>query len=185
MAAARRAPRLVLVIGAALTALAAAAPARPQTTAAPTRPVYLTPAGYGPARIGMTRAQVAAALDTELQGEPIEPDYQCIEMTATRGYPGLVFMFLDDRLSRIAAVGESRVTTARGIGLGATAGEVRLAYGAGLEAEPHPYLELPAEYLTFWVRREQSGVRFETDLNRRVDSIIAGNDSIRYIEGCA
>jgi len=153
--------------------------------AAQTAPVHLTPDGYGPARIGMTQAQVAAALNTRLRGEPIDDESQCIEMTAERGYPGLVFMFLENRLSRIAAVRESRVTTPRGIALGATAGEVRLAYGTGLEAEPHHYLELPAEYLTFWVRRAQSGVRFETDLNQRVDTIIAGNESIQYIEGCA
>lgn len=173
--------RSALALATALLATAAAT-AQPQPQA---RPVHLTPDGYGPVRIGMTRDQVAAALGTRLQGEPIDDESQCIEMTATSGYPGLVFMFLENRLSRIAAVRESRVTTPRGIALGATAGEVRLAYGTGLEAEPHHYLELPAEYLTFWVRRAQSGVRFETDLNQRVDTIIAGNDSIQYIEGCA
>lgn len=172
-------------------ACATAAPAQPQPSLrAPVPsmsrgPVHLTPEGYGPARIGMTRDQVAAALGTRLRGEPIDAETRCIEMVAERGYPGLVFMFEENRLSRIAAVRESRVTTPRGIALGATAGEVRLAYGTGLEAEPHHYLELPAEYLTFWVRRETSGVRFETDLNQRVDSIIAGNASIQYIEGCA
>jgi len=163
-------------------AFAAAAPAQPPPSA---RPVHLTPDGYGPARIGMTQDEVAAALGIRLEGEPIDDGSQCIEMIAADGYPGLVFTFLEGRLSRIAAGRESRVTTPRGIGSGATAGEVRLAYGAGLEAEPHHYIGLPAEYLTFWVRRERSGVRFETGSDRRVDSIIAGDASIRYVEGCA
>ena len=69
--------------------------------------------------------------------------------------------------------------------IGASAAQVRRAYPTGLLAEEHSYTGAPAEYLTFWVRRERSGVRFTTDENRRVDTIIAGNESIRYIKGCA
>jgi len=152
---------------------------------AQSRPWPLTPTGYGPARIGMTRAQVEQALGVALQGEPIDSETSCIEMVPVRGDTNIVFMFLERRLSRIAVVNESRVRTPRGIGIGATAAQVRRAYPTGLLAEEHTYTGAPAEYLTFWVRRERSGVRFTTDENRRVDTIIAGNGSIQYIEGCA
>lgn len=146
---------------------------------------HLTPGGYGPARIGMTRAQVSAALSAPLEGEAIEDANACIEMTAAQGHPDLVFMFTDGRLSRITAVRESRVTTPRGIGVGATEGAVRRAYRAGLVSEPHHYDGLPARYLTYWTRPRSRGVRFVTGTDRRVGAIHAGDATIRQIEGCA
>jgi len=145
---------------------------------------HLTPDGYGPARIGMTRAEVSAALAAPLEGEALEDENSCIEMTAP-GHPDLLFMFTDRRLSRISAVRESRVTTPRGIGVGASEAEVRRAYGPRLRSEPHHYDGLPARYLTYWTRPRTRGVRFETGPDRRVSTIHAGADTIQYIEGCA
>lgn len=165
--------------------LAAAALTATPAHAQPPRNWPLTPEGYGPARLGMTRNQVQDALDVALQGRPLEPGASCIELVPERGYPDMVFMFLDGRLSRIAVEGASRVATPRGIHVGASAAEVRRAYPTGLQAEEHAYTGAPAEYLTFWTRPNRRGVRFATDENRRVDTIIAGNSSIQYIEGCA
>lgn len=146
----------------------------------------LTPDGYGPARIGMTRAQVERALNVRLEGEPVDDANVCIEMGARAGpHRNIIFMFENRRLSRIAAINSSRVTSARGVGLGATAAQVRRIYGRAVQAEPHHYLGLPAQYLTVWTRPNRRGIRFVTDLNRRVDTIIAGNETIRYVEGCA
>jgi hypothetical protein len=97
----------------------------------------------------------------------------------------MYFMFLDGKLSRVSVGSPSLVTTPRGIGIGASADEVRAAYGEKLQAEPNHYLQLPAEYLTYWLKPNKSGVRFETDAQRKVETIHAGNDSIQYIEGCA
>jgi len=167
--------RLLILL---LAASAGAATAQPRTWP-------LTPRGYGPVRIGMTRAQVEAALAIQLEGTVLEDANVCIEMTATRGDTDLVFMFLANRLSRVSAVLTSRAATPRGIRVGAGAAQVRRAYGPALRAEEHAYLGRPAEYLTFWTRPGRAGVRFETGLDRRVQTIHAGNESIRYIEGCA
>jgi hypothetical protein len=94
-------------------------------------------------------------------------------------------MFLEGKLSRVSATSPSKVMTPRSIAIGASAEEVRKGYGSTLEAEPNHYLDLPAEYLTFWLKPKKSGVRFETDANRKVETIHAGNDSIQLIEGCA
>ena len=165
----------------ALAAMLAALPAAAQ----PQQQWRLTPDGLGPVRIGMTRAQVSAALNARLEGEPIEDADVCVEMTARGKLPGVHFMFVDRLLSRISLGRPSRITTPRGIGAGATEAQVRAAYGRGLRSEPHQYEDAPARYLTFWVRPDVRGVRFETDRQRRVRTIHAGTDSIGYVEGCA
>jgi hypothetical protein len=158
-------------------------------TATPSAPTYnwkLTPAGWGPVHIGMTRAQVSKALKVELEGDAFDNEGSCIELfPESEALKGSFFMFLDGKLSRISISEPSKVVTPRGIGVGASADDVRKAYGEQLQAEPNHYLDLPAEYLTFWLKPNKSGVRFETDAQRKVETIHAGNDSIQYIEGCA
>jgi hypothetical protein len=146
----------------------------------------LSPSGWGPAHIGMTRAQVSSALHVQLEGDAFDNEGKCINLVASDdALPGLFFMFLDGRLSRISVTEPSHVTTPRGLGIGATADEVRNVYGPEIKAEPHHYYGEPAEYLTYWLQPDKRGVRFETDTNRRVETIHAGNDSIQYVEGCA
>ncbi len=161
------------------TILAASAPA----AAPPSWP--LTPDGWGPAKIGMSRAQVERVLHVRLEGEAIEDEKACIEMVPAGAEQGLWFMFEDYKLSRISIGQPSKVKTPRGIGIGASAANVRRAYGRGLKAEPHHYEGLPSEYLTYWTVPGKRGVRFETDAKRRVQTIHAGTSAIEYVEGCA
>ena len=146
---------------------------------------YLTPDGWGPVGIGMSRAEVEAVMGTPLEGEAINDEYSCIEMTPADSDLGVWFMFEEHKLSRITIAEPSKVRTPRGIGIRSSAGEVRRAYGSRLEAEPHHYEDLPSEYLTYWTKPGERGVRFETDSKRRVQAIHAGGDSIQYVEGCA
>ena len=158
------------------------------TSAAPTRSYdwKLTPAGWGPVRIGMTREQVAKALETELRGDAFDNWGSCIELfPASEQLKGTYFMFQDGKLSRISVVDAGKLATPRGIHVGSTADEVRELYGEKLQAEPHHYIDLPAEYLTYWLKPAKSGVRFETDAERKVQTIHVGNDSIQLVEGCA
>lgn len=145
---------------------------------------HLTPEGWGAVKIGMSQAEVAAALGAKLEGEPIEDENVCVEKV-TPAQPDIWFMFEEGRLTRISVGEQSKVTTPRGVGIGATAAEVRRKYPKGLKAEPHHYLDLPGEYLTYWTLPKKRGVRFETDLKRRVATIHAGSASIQYVEGCA
>ncbi len=145
---------------------------------------HLTPDGWGAVKIGMSQAQVAGALGAKLEGEPIEDEKVCVEKITPK-HPDMWFMFLDGRLARISVGEKSKVTTPRGIGVGASAAEVRRKYAKGLQAEPHHYLDLPGEYLTYWTVPKKRGVRFETDVKRQVETIHAGDDSIQYVEGCA
>ncbi|MEO7635778.1 MAG: hypothetical protein ABIS38_09065 [Sphingomicrobium sp.] len=144
----------------------------------------LTVDGLGPVKIGMTRAQVARELHAQLRGEAIESVDQCVEQ-GTRGLPGVTFMFEDKKLGRISIHKPSRITTPRGIGVGATAAQIKRAYGPRLKAEWHHYVGAPAQYLTYWTKPQTRGVRFETGTDRRAEIIHAGGPSINYIEGCA
>lgn len=168
-----RAAALLLLALASSAAAAAAAPRWP-----------LTVDGWGPVRIGMSQAQVTKVLKTRLTGQAIEDEDTCVEKGSSK-YPGVFFMFEGGKVTRVSVSEPSRVRTPSGIGIGATAAEVRRAYPKGLHAETHEYLDRPAEYLTFWTIPNKRGVRFETDLKRRVQVIHAGTGSIQYIEGCA
>jgi hypothetical protein len=155
------------------------------TAAAPQPQWRLTVEGLSPVRIGMTRQQVEAALHTRLEGEPIEDEKSCVELVPVGRDRGLWFMFEEYKLTRISIGKPSRITTPRGIGLGASADAVKRAYGRGLKSEPHKYEDRPAEYLTYWTVPGKRGVRFETDGKRRVQTIHTGTGSIQYVEGCA
>ena len=146
----------------------------------------LTPSSLGPAQIGMTRAQVSKVLHVELEGDFFAGGDTCEELIAAGdSLPGLYFMFEDGKLTRITASDSSSIATPRGIHVGSSVAEVTQAYGAGLKVEPHKYEDPPAEYLTYWVKPERSGVRFEIDMKGKVESIHAGAASIQYVEGCA
>lgn len=164
--------------------------------AAPEGPLALTPEGWGPLRIGMSRAEVEAAVGPpDAEGGWIEPE-ECDEFRPARAPEGLYVMILEGRLARISVRGAG-VATERGIAPGAPADAVRRAYGERLLASPHEYLAPDGEYLTIWAdgRRvapdayvedeEARGLRFEMGLDRRVEVIHAGGPSIQYVEGCA
>ena len=152
---------------------------------APTDSYHLTVDGWGPVRIGMSRAQVERALHLKLEGEALDDKESCIEMKPAGRDNGIWFMFEGFKLTRISITEPSHVTTPRGIGIGSSADGVRRAYRNGLKAEPHYYEDLPSEYLTFWTMPGKRGVRFETNSKRKVQTIHAGTDSIQYVEGCA
>lgn len=165
--------------------------------AAAAKPV-LTAEGFGPLRIGMTRAQVAEALgedsDPEAVGGP-EPE-SCDEWRPVRAPEGLLVMIEEGRLTRISLIDGSKVKTDRGLGLGAAAAAVRSVYGPALRAGRHKYEEAPAEYLTIWAkdapRDDKSeipptarGIVYEVGGKGAVQAILAGGPSILYVEGCA
>jgi hypothetical protein len=131
---------------------AAPEPAPPQVDAG--TPVAaantLTAEGYGPLRVGMTRAEVEAALGADSNpgavGGP-EPE-ACDVFHPARAPEGLNVMVQDGRLSRVTLMRASTVKTADGLGLGSTAAQVKAAH-ADAVVEPHKYVE-GAEYITVW-----------------------------------
>ncbi|HYI41853.1 MAG TPA: hypothetical protein VE053_16210 [Allosphingosinicella sp.] len=165
---------------------------------APAAAAALTAEGFGPLRIGMTRAEVVKALgedsDPEAVGGP-DPE-SCDEFRPARAPEGMLVMIEDGRLTSIALVEGAKVLTDRGLGLGAAAASVRAAYGEALRAGPHKYEAAPAEYLTVWTKNAPRGdgysqdpaargIRYEIGAKGRVQAIHAGGPSLQYVEGCA
>ena len=115
-------------------AVNAAEPAPASKAAAP----VLTPEGYGPLRIGMSLADVVTAYGTDSDpGAVGGPEAElCDQFRPVRAPEGLLVMVEEGRLTRITATSGSEVETDKGLSVGATAAEVRAAYGARVGAEP-------------------------------------------------
>jgi len=157
----------------------------------------LTADGVGPLTIGMTKAEVIAAVgDTRNPDAVGGPDPEsCEEFRPQRAPDDVLVMIIDGKLARISLVDMATVKTDKGLGLGDTADAVKTGYGDQAKASPHKYQDKPAEYITWWkggprtepyVEDETArGIVYEIDGTGKVGAVHAGGPSIQYVEGCA
>ena len=156
----------------------------------------LTPQGYGPLKIGMTQAQVDAAVGPPpakvAEAEPSE----CRQYQAPRAPQGLLVMMEKGVLTRLTAVRDSTIKTADGVGLGSDGEQLKTRYGASASVTPHKYQEAPAAYVTLWPGADHllntyvsdpaaRGLVFEIGQDGKVAAIRAGGPSIQLVEGCS
>ena len=190
-----------LMLTTAVLALAACGAPEPEPTPEPApAPVpapgsaaeALTAAGFGPLRIGMTRAEVVAVLgDDANPGSVGGPDPESCDMfRPVRAPEGLLVMILDGALGSVWVSRNAAVETDRGLNVGDTAAEVKRVYGAAAEVTPHKYSDAPAEYITVWTTAQHQGpsargLKYTIGPDGLVESIAGGGDSISYVEGCA
>lgn len=140
-------------------------------------------AGVGPVRIGMTAAQLSAAIH-QPAAEPRDDDAGRCRYGEDATRDGLGYMMVDGIVARVDVDEPSGVTTISGIAVGDPVARVRATYGIALEEQPHFYAGLPNVYLTFWSRDRQSAVRFEV-IDGRVARYYAGRKpEVEYVEGC-
>lgn len=151
----------------------------------------ITPDGWGPLRIGMTRADVVAAAGDDANPDAVggpEPE-ACDEFRPSRAPTGMLVMVVRGRLTRVSSSGRSRVASERGVHVGDPAAAVRTAHGASVRATPHKYQEPPAEYLAVWRTAPPDtgarGILYEIGGDGRVTQIRGGGPSIEWVEGCA
>ncbi|MBA3677329.1 MAG: hypothetical protein H0W74_08000 [Sphingosinicella sp.] len=181
-----------------------AAPAPPATPKDPEEEdalalAALTPEGWGPLKIGMTLAEIGAALGPDADPGAVggaEPSV-CDQFRPARAPRGLLVMVEKGRLSRVSLINDSPVRTDKGLGVGDGAGEVAGAYGAAAITSPHEYVGKPAAYMDAWVgggggsgsasvtAPSARGIRYEIDGKGVVSAIHAGGPSIQYVEGCS
>jgi hypothetical protein len=173
----------------------AAAPATSDLVKAAQDAQILSPKGWGPIRIGMTKAQVTAALGPDANPHAVggpEPDL-CDEYRPERAPDGMRVMIEGGRLARITLSRGAALRTTHGVSIGDAAEEVLAAGGTAAIVEPHKNAPASARSIIIWdgPRRagyvdnpDTRGFRFETGEDGRVTQIHAGGPSIQYVEGC-
>lgn len=150
----------------------------------------LSAQGFGPLRIGMSLAEVDAALGPEANPEAVggpEPEV-CDQFRPARAPEGLLVMIERGVLTSVRLTRSSAATTDSGVSIGDSEADVRAAYPT-LDEQAHAYEAAPAKYLTAWSGAARStpdarGLRFEIGQDGRVSSITGGGPSIQYVEGC-
>ena len=171
----------------------AAAPATPATTNA------LTAQGWGLLRVGMTKAEVEAALGPDSDPASVggaEPE-TCDQWRPERAPDGLLVMIQNGVLTRISVAAPSTLKTDRGFGVGDTSAAIKAAYGAQAVSEPHKYSPAPAEDIFVWASGGPAtphayvqdaaarGVRYEIDSTGKVGIVHVGGPAIQMVEGCS
>ena len=155
----------------------------------------LTSQGWGPLKIGMTKAEVLTAVGDKRDPVAAGIPGDCEEYQPANAPEYLWVMLEAGKLTRITLADMSKLKTDKGLGLGDTAETVKTTYGAAAVASPHKYQDKPAEYITVWdggprtepyVQDEAArGIVYEIDGTGKVGAIHAGGPSIQYVEGCA
>jgi hypothetical protein len=136
--------------------------------------------GVGPVRIGMSLAQLSAALHQELG--PDERDEQGCFYIHAHGYDHVGFMIIDGKVARVD-VGAPRAKTSAGIQVGDTEAHARQVYGSRMKVTAHTYID-GGHYLTVRSTDGRYGIRFETE-NGKIIGYYAGTyKAIQYVEGC-
>ena len=150
----------------------------------------ITPDGWGPLRIGMSRAEVVAAAGEDANPEAVGgPDPErCDEFRPRDAPDGVLVMLERGVLTRISVSGSADIATPAGFRVGDRAADVLDEHGASARVEPHQYWESPAQYITVWrpaaSEEERRGIRYEIDSDGRIVHLRAGGASIEYVEGC-
>ncbi|HEY0101881.1 MAG TPA: hypothetical protein VGB60_00245 [Brevundimonas sp.] len=175
-------------------------PKAPEPPAAAVAPAAvsdgLTAEGWGPLRIGMSRAEIETALGADANPEAVgggDPE-SCDMFRPARAPAGLMVMVERGVLTSIWLDRGATLTTDRGFGVGDEAAAVKAAYGASAQVSPHKYSPAPAEYVTVWSEAggpgyvqdaTARGISYHVGTDGRIEHVAAGGPSIQYVEGCA
>lgn len=180
---------------------AAPEPAPPQVDPGtpPAAANTLTAQGFGPLRVGMTKAEVEAALGPDSDPASVggaEPEV-CDQWRPQRAPEGLLVMIQNGVLTRISVASPSTLKTDRGFGVGDTAAAIKAAYGASAVSQPHKYSSPPAEDIFVWASGGPAtanayvqdaaarGVRYEIESTGKVGIVHVGGPAIQMVEGCS
>lgn len=151
-------------------------------------PRLLTSDGWGPLRIGMSRAEVVAAAGDDAAPDAVGgPDPEMCDEFRPRNAPeGVLVMIRDGVLTRVSVSRNSDISTPTGFGVGDSGAAILAEYGAQADVEPHQYWSPPAKYITVWRQSqpERRGIRYEIDAGDHVVHLRGGDRSIENVEGC-
>ena len=158
----------------------------------------LTSTGWGALRIGMTRAEVEAAMGPTATPEAVgaaEPEI-CDQFRPQRAPGGLLVMLGNGVLSRVSVFEPSALVTVDGFGVGSSAAEIKAFYGERAVVTPHAYNDAPSEDIYVWdgdrpgqdeylTDASRRGIRYEIGMDGRVMQVHVGGPDIQLVEGCS
>jgi len=144
----------------------------------------LSSGGLGPIRIGMSEQAVTRLLHGKIEDQlGAGSDDQACHTAVSSFIPSVELMFENGRLSRLALSGLTGIRTTDGFGIATPEQALRRRYQGRLHVTPAEYDEREHSLL-LWDKPGKRGLRFLTDVHRRVRIVYAGASSIQYIEGC-
>ena len=154
-------------------------------------PIVLTPSGLGVVRLGMTVTEAQTALGAQLDPMPAGGDAACwMTRRADGRAPQVFYTVQNGRITRIDintatyAGTPSNVTTASGIGVGASEADVLKAYGKSTQVLPSKY-DAHGHVLAVESAAARSTLVFETS-DHKVTTFGAGlHPSVDHVEGCS
>lgn len=172
---------------------------QPPASEAPVSINALSAQGWGPLRIGMTRAEVVQALGEDANPNAVGGnDPQACDLFHPADAPqDMLVMIEQGLLTRISLTRDATLKTDRGFGIGDSASAIKTAYGDDALVRPHQYVAAPAEYITAWSVNGSTdatayvqdpsarGIRYEIGDQGTVTAVHAGGPSIQYVEGCS
>lgn len=156
----------------------------------------LTPLGYGPLKIGMTQAEVDAAVGPPPANAAEAEPSECRYYHPPRAPAGMLVMVENGILTRLTATKDATVKTEDGVGVGYDGDQLKARYGAAATVTPHKYQGAPSAYVTLWPGKPQlqgayvtdptaRGLVYEIGQDGKVAFIHAGGPSIQNVEGCS
>lgn len=139
--------------------------------------------GFGPIRIGMTRAQAERVAAMALSDDRELSSAYCYYLDFTRGLKGVIFMVTEGRISRVDILAPGFATLS-GAQVGNTEARLKEIYGERAKFTPHKYLGAAGNYVTVMSADGRYAVQFETK-HGRVFRYRAGKfPEVALVEGC-
>jgi hypothetical protein len=181
-----RRPSVTLLLSlAACSSSRPSADATPPAANTPAAPAWvLTPTSFGKARLGMTVAELNAAL-----GDSLRPTYEiseeCDQLVPVSFPANTRLMVLRDSVVRFEA-DSAGILTPEGVGVGDTEARLGEVYGARAVTTPHKYTGPEGHYVTVTDPSDSTlKTIFETD-GTKVTGFRAGRTpGVELVEGCA
>jgi hypothetical protein len=173
---------ILLVGGLGLAACEAREAAAPAPEAVSER-TTLAMDGFGPLKVGMSRAEAERALGAPLTASPPAPGSDCQYARPPQGPDGLSLMLIAGTVARIDVRDNAALATPAGIHIGSNEFEVDNAYRGRIAVAEQKYQDGHDLTVTDPARPDLRYV-FETD-GTRVTRFRAGRvPEVEFVEGC-
>lgn len=143
----------------------------------------ITTRGYGPVQAGQSPSEAARLMRTRLktfEGKPLEPS--CDHLYPEMGHEGVSLMVQNGKVTRVV-ISNPQIQTLSGIKVGDSTARLKQVFASRLEIEQHKYDDTGYYYFV-WEQGKRYGVKFEIAADQVIE-IYSGDESIRYVEGCA